>query len=121
MRFLANMGISRQTVAFLDSLGHDAMYLHDQGLDQLPDSYILEKARSEGRILLTHDLDSGELVAASRAKLPSVIIFRLRRMRPERVNHYLNAIITQHREALEQGAIVSITEGHIRVRPLPFE
>ena len=28
--------------------------LHDQGLDRLPDSAPLRKARSEGRILLAH-------------------------------------------------------------------
>jgi hypothetical protein len=29
------------------------------------------------------------LVAASGARLPSVVVFRLRNMRPDRVNHYL--------------------------------
>ena len=35
MRFLADMGISPATVAFLVDLGHDAVHLHDQGLDRL--------------------------------------------------------------------------------------
>ncbi|HEY57982.1 MAG TPA: DUF5615 family PIN-like protein, partial [Anaerolineae bacterium] len=37
----------------------------------------------EGFVLLTHDLDFGELVAASGARLPSVVVFRLRNMRPQ--------------------------------------
>jgi len=78
----------------------------------------LEKARHEESILLTHDLDFGELVAASGAKLPIVIIFRLRNMRPEQANRYLQRIITQHLAAIEEGAIISVTEGHIRVRVL---
>jgi predicted nuclease of predicted toxin-antitoxin system len=93
MKFLADMGISPKTVAFLQSLGHDAEHLHHQGLDRLPDSSILEKARREARVLLTHDLDFGELIAASGTLSPSVIIFRLRNMRPERVNRYLQEII----------------------------
>jgi hypothetical protein len=41
-------------------------------------------------------------------------------MRPDAVNHYLDRIINDHQEALEQGAIVSVTEGQIRVRLLPI-
>ena len=36
------------------------------------------------RVLLTHDLDFGELVAASGAKLPSIVVFRLANMHPDR-------------------------------------
>jgi predicted nuclease of predicted toxin-antitoxin system len=114
------MGISPGTVSFLRDLGHDAVHLHALGLDRLPDSDILEKAQEEQRVLLTHDLDFGELIAASGAKLPSTIIFRLRVMRPERVNHHLQSIISQHRDSLELGVVVSVTEGQIRVRHLPI-
>ena len=87
----------------------------------MPDSDILSKARQEDRIVLTHDLDFGELVAASGAKLPSVITFRLRNMRPDRVNSYVEEIVAKYQEILEQGAVVSVTEGKIRVRILPIE
>jgi predicted nuclease of predicted toxin-antitoxin system len=120
MKFLADMGISPSTVAFLQGLGHDALHLHDQDLGRLQDPAILEKARAESRVLLTHDLDFGELIAASGARLPSIIVFRLRNMRPEQVNRYLHAIITQHEASLVQGAIISVTEGQIRVRLLPL-
>jgi predicted nuclease of predicted toxin-antitoxin system len=120
MRFLADMGISPVTVSFLGGLGHDATHLHDEGLDELEDPDIFAKARAENRVLLTHDLGFGELAAASGARLPSVIVFRLRNMRPDRVNHYLGRIISDHQEALEKGAIVSVTEGQVRVRLLPI-
>ena len=121
MRFLADMGISPQSVAFLQGLGYDAVHLHAQGLDHLEDWAILGRAQEEGRILLTHDLDFGELIAASGARLPSIVVFRLRNMRPERVNRYLESIVSEHRELLAQGAIISVTEGQIRVRVLPIE
>jgi predicted nuclease of predicted toxin-antitoxin system len=111
MKFLADMGISPKTVALLQSLGHDAVHLHDQGLDRLGDSGILIKSRDEGRVLLTHDLDFGELVAASGAELPSVILLRLRNMRPDRVNRYLRTIPDQHHTSLERGAIVMWPKG----------
>lgn len=61
--------------------------------------------------MLTHDLDFAELIAAGGETIPSVIVFRLRRMQPERVNDYLQSIIIQYQEALERGAIVSVVEG----------
>jgi predicted nuclease of predicted toxin-antitoxin system len=118
VKFLADMGISPKTVAFLHGLGHDAVHLSEQGLEQLPDPSIVEKARQEGRIVLVHDLDFGELVAASGARLPSVITFRLRNMHPDRVNSALQSILSHHKEALEQGAMISVTEGQVRVRRL---
>ncbi len=103
MKFLADMGVSLQTVAFLQTLGHDAVHLADQGLERLPDHEILEKARQEGRVLLAHDLGFGELVAAKGTALPSVITFRLRNMHPDQVDAALQLIIPQHWEALEHG------------------
>jgi predicted nuclease of predicted toxin-antitoxin system len=120
VKFLADMGISPKTVAFLHSLGHDAVHLSEQGLERLPDPGIVEKARQEERIMLVHDLGFGELVAASGARLPSVITFRLHNMHPDRVNGALHSILSQHREALEQGAMMSVTEGQVRVRRLPL-
>ena len=121
MKFLADMGISPKTTAFLQALGHDAVHLADQGLERLADHDILQKARQEGRVLLVHDLGFGELVAASRATLPSVITFRLRNMHPDRVNGALQNILAQHGEALERGAILSVSEGQVRVRSLPLD
>ncbi len=118
MRFLADMGISPRTVTFLRERGYEAVHLHEEGLDRLEDAAILAKAREEGFILLTHDLDFGELVAASGAQLPSVIVFRLRNMRPENVNKYL--LVEEHAGVLASGAIISVTEGRIRIRALPL-
>jgi predicted nuclease of predicted toxin-antitoxin system len=80
----------------------------------------VEKAREEGRIVLVHDLSFGELVAASGAMLPSVITFRLHNMHPDRVNGALQNILSQHGKALAQGAMISVTEGQVRVRRLPI-
>jgi predicted nuclease of predicted toxin-antitoxin system len=121
MRFLANMGISPVTVAFLRQTGHEAIHLHEEGLDTLPDSQILRKARSESRVLLTSDLDFGDLLAASGETLPTVVVFRLRSMVPDNVNRHIGMLLAQHLTALEQGAIVSVAEDHIRVRRLPIE
>jgi len=111
VKFLADMGISPKTVTFLQTLGHDAVHLSDQGLERLSDPGIVEKAHQEGRIVLVHDLGFGELVAASGATLPSVITFRLRNMHPDRVNGALHSMFSRHGEAHEHRAMISVTEG----------
>ena len=42
-------------------------------------------------------------------------------MQPHRVNHYLQAIVTEYQVSLEEGVIVSVSEGQIRSRTLPLQ
>jgi len=44
MRFLADMGLGRSTVAFLRAQGYDAVHLRDEGLQRLSDVEIVKKA-----------------------------------------------------------------------------
>ena len=121
MKFLADMDISPKAVTFLQNLKHDAVHLHELGLDTLSDSEILEKAISGERILITHDLGFEELIAKRKTRLPNTIVFRLRNISPEKVNQYLKEIITQHSDSLQQGVIMSVTELQIRIRTLPIK
>ena len=87
----------------------------------MEDDEIVEKAREEGRVILTHDLDFGRIVAVSRASVPSVITFRLDDMRPVQVNRYLTEVLAQFARQLEAGALVSVNERGIRARSLPIK
>ncbi len=120
MRFLANMGISTRTVAWLRQQGHDALHLHDEGLQRAADEDIVKKARAEERIVLTMDLDFGYLLAISGEQLPSVILFRLENESAEMVNQRLAEVLVQCTDDLDAGAIISVNEVSIRVRRLPI-
>jgi predicted nuclease of predicted toxin-antitoxin system len=113
------MGLAQSTIAFLREQGHDATHLRDLGLQQLPDIEIVQKARVEDRVILTHDLDFGRIVALGGTRVPSVITFRLSDMRPIQVNQRLLSVLKRFAEQLEMGALVSVTDGGIRVRSLP--
>lgn len=119
LKFLADIGISTRATAFLRSEGYDALHLIEEQLERLSDAEIIHKAKTEGRIILTHDLDFGDLMAASGDRLPSVAIFRLADMRPDNVNLHLRLVLTHYQALLENGAILSITQGRVRVRRLP--
>jgi predicted nuclease of predicted toxin-antitoxin system len=116
VKFLADMGVSLSTVASLREAGHDAVHLRDEGLLRVKDSEILGKARSENRVVLTFDLDFGDLLAASGEKLPSVIIFRL----PSSVGPRLFEILSECEAVLNAGAVVVVEETRYRVRRLPI-
>ena len=119
MRFLADMGVGRRAVLYLRDQGHDAIHLREQGLHRLSDEAIVEKACHEQRVILTHDLDFGRIVALSRALIPSIVTLRLTDMRSANVSRYLQEVIDRYSEPLERGALVSVTDQRIRVRQLP--
>src|SRR5574341_879523 len=100
MRFLADMGVSLRVVDWLRDQGHDAHHLREQGLQRLPDGEIFAKAVSEGRVVLTFDLDFGEIAALARGRKSSVVIFRLRNTRASHVIDRLSAVLAGSQEAL---------------------
>jgi predicted nuclease of predicted toxin-antitoxin system len=114
------MGLARSTADFMRAQGYDAVHLRERALQRLDDHGIVDKARTEGRVILTHDLDLGRIVALSESHLPSVITFRLADMRPSRVNLYLTQVLDRFPEKLVSGALVSVSERAIRVRALPI-
>lgn len=119
MKFLLDMGLAQSTAWFLRQLGPEAIHLRDQGLQRLDDVEIIHKARAEACVILTHDLDFGRIMALSGQHLLSVVTFRLSDMRPSFVNRRLSEVVLQFSEYLDAGALISITDGGIRVRRLP--
>ena len=120
MRFLADMGVSRQVVDWLHTKGHEAVHLHDEGLQRLPNGEIFQKAGREERIVLTFDLDFGEILAASGGQIVSVVLFRLRNTRTSFVIQRLDDVLTQSTADLSQGAVIIVEDGRHRVRSLPI-
>jgi predicted nuclease of predicted toxin-antitoxin system len=74
MRFLADMGVDIRVVRWLRQNGHDAKHLREEGLHRIPNGAIFVKAISENRVIVTFDLDFGEIVAFSQGQKASVIL-----------------------------------------------
>jgi predicted nuclease of predicted toxin-antitoxin system len=107
-------------VEALRAAGHDAVHLRHEGLIKLPDAEIVEKALREDRVVLTFDLDFGDILAAAHSKSPSVVIFRLRNQTPAAVNPRLDRVINDCKEELAYGAIIIVEDEGYRVRRLPI-
>jgi predicted nuclease of predicted toxin-antitoxin system len=118
MRFLVDANLSPHVAAWLRSQGHDAAHVFELDLAEAPDEQILALAVQESRILLTSDLDFGEIHARS-ADSVSVVILRLRSHASARVIARLGQALAPAGPALETGAIVTIGEARLRIRRLP--
>jgi predicted nuclease of predicted toxin-antitoxin system len=118
MRFLADMGVAWRIVEWLRAAGHDAIHLREEGLQRMPNGEIFKKTASEERVILTFDLDFGEIVALSGGCKASVILFRLHNTRAPHVMDRLNKVLKDSGEALERGAIVVVEESRHRTRRL---
>lgn len=119
MRFLADMGVDVRIVQRLREEAHEAVHLREQGLHRLPDEALFEKAATENRVLLTFDLDFGEILALSGSHAVSVILFRLHNTRTPHVIDRLLRVLDASEQAVAAGAIVVIEESRHRVRRLP--
>lgn len=120
MRFLADMGVAMRVVEWLREQGHDARHVREEGLQRLPDDQIFAKAITENRIVVTFDLDFGEIVAVSSRQTVSVVIFRLRNTRTPHVIERLGVVLQEAGQALAQGAVVVAEEARLRIRRLPI-
>ncbi len=119
MRFLADMGVSTRVVEWLRNYGHDAKHLREEGLHRMPNGEIFTKAIREDRIIITFDLDFGEIVALAKGKRTSVILFRLHNTRTSHLLSRLSTVLKDTAKALDEGAVVVVEESRHRVRYLP--
>jgi predicted nuclease of predicted toxin-antitoxin system len=120
MRFLADAGISPKTVGFLIQLGHDAVHVRALGLQRAPDSELVDRARADSRVIVTFDLDFGDILALGVLDKPSVIIFRLADQRAESVNGRLSTVLSERLAELESGALILVEDARYRIRKLPI-
>jgi predicted nuclease of predicted toxin-antitoxin system len=113
------MGVSYKVARWLNSIGHDAIHLNDEGLNKLSDDQIIEKAVSENRIILTADADFGQLLAFKRSSPTSVIQFRIVDLTPESIIPKLELIFDRFPEELNnEPVIITVQEHKIRFKKI---
>lgn len=91
--FLADENISPDSAAHLEALGHDCRSLLRDGPRSLSDSEVVALARREDRVIITHDLDFGEIYHAASDGEVGVLVLRLRHQTVEAVNRVLERFL----------------------------
>ena len=94
--------------------GHDVIWAGDWAEDP-GDIEILSRAHKEERVLVTLDKDFGEL-AIVRKILHSGIV-RLVNISAMKQADICHSVISQYKEMLQKGAIITVEASRIRIRP----
>ncbi len=121
MKLVVDMNLSPLWVKALQEAGHDPVHWSKVGNPRDSDSVILSWAHANHRVVFTHDLDFGTLLALSQAKGPSVIQVRGQDVTPAAISTLVIRALAQFEKQLTQGALVVVDETSRRVRLLPLK
>jgi predicted nuclease of predicted toxin-antitoxin system len=113
------MGISSRVAAWLKNQGHDAVHLNDEHLFHLPDKLIIEKAITEDRIILTADMDFGQLLALNKFRQASIIQFRVSDFTAN-IENKLNLLFEKFSDQFDEDFLITVEDNRIRYRKLPI-
>ena len=113
MRLLLDSCLSPGVVNELQRLGHDVVWIGERDCDP-GDEAILAEAYADSRILVTLDKDFGELAIVFGKAHHGII--RVANIRIARQGSLIQQVLTDHKEQLISGAIVTIEPSRIRIR-----
>jgi predicted nuclease of predicted toxin-antitoxin system len=115
------MNLAPRWVDILRRGGIEASHWSTIGRPDASDAVILDYAARNAWVVLTHDLDFGAILAASKGNKPSVVQVRADDLRPEHSAPYVMTAIWQTARELEAGALVTVDTGRTRIRILPLD
>ena len=116
MKFLVDRCAGRRLAEWLRDQGHDVVESRALGPDP-GDQALLERAATEGRMLVTIDTDFGELVYVR--DVPHAGLVRLPDVSAAQRIALMAEVLEQHRQALERQAVVTIRGGRVRISQPP--
>jgi predicted nuclease of predicted toxin-antitoxin system len=118
-RLLLDQGLPRSTAILLNQAGWDVILVAEVGMSRSDDLDILQRARGESRICITLDADFHALIATRGERSPSVIRIRREGLNATALATLLQAIWPRVEDALDNGALVTVTKRSVRIRHLP--
>lgn len=113
MKFLVDVNIGVSVVNDLRVAGHNVVYVAAIN-KQMQDPDILTNAVAEGRVVITINKDFGKHIFAD--GLTHAGIIRLPNVRRKQRVEMVRTVLERHSEALQKGAIVTVTMTKIRIR-----
>jgi predicted nuclease of predicted toxin-antitoxin system len=120
VQLVVDMNLSTEWVAELALHGWSAVHWSTVGDPRADDSAIMAWALANGRVVFTHDLDFGTMLALTHAAGPSVLQVRGQNVLPEDIGAVGIAALRQYDAALAAGALVVVDLKKSRVRVLPL-
>ncbi len=120
MKLVVDMNLSPRWVAVLAGAGVEATHWSAIGAKNAPDFEIMAYARENDCVVLTHDLDFGAILAATRGEKPSVVQIRAKDVSPDVIGKQVVGALRQMAFELEEGALLTVDPNRTRLRVLPL-
>jgi predicted nuclease of predicted toxin-antitoxin system len=120
VKFLIDMPLSPQLAIWLRDKGHDAVHASEVGLHRISDVDMMARATSDGRTIITADLDYPHLLAIAHATEPSLILFRDGNWSDAEIIARMAQVLASLVAADIVQSIIVIERDRVRRRPLPL-
>ena len=117
---MLDQGLPRTAAGLLREAGWDVAHVGELGLATATDVQILERARSENRVVVTLDADFHRLLALSGDNTPSVLRVREEGLTARPLAKLLIEAVARAEPVLAAGALVTVTSRAVRIRTLPI-
>lgn len=121
MKLKLDENLSRHLKQSLSALQHDVMTAAEEGLLSQPDTAIAAAAKLEGRMLLSLDIEFGDLRKYPPGSHPGIILFRPRNFGPLAVNKFVEEFVRGTDLNLLVGCVAVVEPLRVRVRRPPLE
>jgi predicted nuclease of predicted toxin-antitoxin system len=116
VRLKLDENLSRHLLPALRSLGHEVTTAAGEGLLSRPDTEVAAAAKNVGRMLLTLDVEFGDLRKYPPGTHPGVVLFRPRSSGPITVNRFVTEFARNSDLQLLTGCVVVVDPSRTRVR-----
>lgn len=93
MKFFTDENVATSVALALRRQGFDIKDVKEEGLQGTSDNNILQLARREKRIIITHDKDFGNVLFYPTVKHCGVILLRFKNQRPDCVIQALTSVL----------------------------
>ncbi|PXW83320.1 putative nuclease of predicted toxin-antitoxin system [Nitrosomonas sp. Nm84] len=120
MKLLVDMNLSPRWVGSLEDAGIKAAHWSALDAKNAPDNEIMGYARANSYVVLTHDLDFSDILAATHGEKPSVVQIRADDVSPNVIGLQVITALRQMTSELKDGALLTIDPNRTRMRLLPL-
>jgi predicted nuclease of predicted toxin-antitoxin system len=115
MRFKVDESLHVEIADLLRERGHDALTVFDQGARGRSDRDIADLGRTEGRVLISLDLDFSNILMFPPEKYPGLIVLRVRKKSRSVVRRVITRVIDHLDKEPLAGRLWVVDEHRIRI------
>lgn len=115
MRFLADGNVSPAVTRSLRRAGHNVRDVKEEGWHERSDEWVMRRARRERRVVISEDLDFGNLTRFPLQKHAGAMLLHFPDMRPREVAARLRRFLAGSDPRRLRGAVVFLEEGRFQI------